>query len=207
MRGRILDAAYDILLEKGRQGLSARAIAERLGVAHMALFTYFLNQAAILQALSEREMGGIHAQQAIFEQRAESEDILQVVREALAFFPDYARKNPKIFQIAWVMPIEAGADPEQTRLRAQSHVRHMARIIRIGVERGVFEARDPELAAAAVISMVISPLILFHTGRIPSPEMTDRLSQEVLVAALRYLKKESVRNPMRGGVSLPAAAP
>lgn len=190
MRGRILDAACEVLMTKGTKELSARAIADRLGVAHMALFTYFPNQAAILEALAAREMARIRAQQAVFEQRAEHEDILKVIQEALAYFPVYAKENPELFHVAWILPIERREDPEQARLRAQANVQHMARLIRIGIERGVLVDRSPELAAATVISMVIAPAILFHSGRIPSPEMCDRLGQEMLVAALRYLGKE-----------------
>lgn len=193
MRGRILDAACDVLLTKGPKELSARTIADRLGVAHMALFTYFPNQAAILEALAAREMARTRAQQAVFEQRAEREDILTVIQEALAYFPAYAKQNPELFHVAWILPIERGEDPERARLRAQANVQHMARLIRIGIERGVLADRNPALAAATVISMVIAPAILFHSGRIPSPEMCDRLGEEMLVAALRYLGKEGSR--------------
>jgi AcrR family transcriptional regulator len=190
MRGQILDAAYAILMEKGPQGLSARAIAERLGVAHMTLFTYFANQDAILRALSEREMAKVQMQQDIFEQRAAKEDIVQVVRDALAFFPEFEKKNPNLYHVAWVMILEGTADPQQAQSRTQANVQHIARLIQIGIEQGKFEKRNPLMAAAAVFSMVNTPLIFSHSGRIPSVELRDRLVQEVLEAAMRYLKKE-----------------
>jgi AcrR family transcriptional regulator len=192
MREKILDAAYAILLDKGAQGLSARSIAERLGIAHMTLFTYFANQDAILQALSERELAKIQAEQEIFEQRAAKEDIVQVIRDALSFFPEFEQKNPQIYHIAWVRIIEGVEDPQLAQVRMQSNLQHLARLIQIGIERGQFEARSPLLAAAVVFSMINTPLIFWHSGRIPSPAVRDRLVREILEAALRYLKKEEL---------------
>jgi AcrR family transcriptional regulator len=188
-RDQILDAAYTILIEKGAQGLSARAIAEYLGIAHMTLYTYFANQDAILQALSEREMAKIQAQQDIFEQRAINQDILSVVRDALSFFPEFEQKNPQLYHIAWVRILEGVEDPQHAQLRMQSNIQHMARLIQIGIDQGKFEMRNPLMAAAAVFSMVNTPLIFAHSGRIPSPDIRDRLVQEMLEAAMRYLKK------------------
>ena len=50
VRERILDTALAILQESGPEALTSRAIARRLNVAHMYLFTYFKNKAAILAA-------------------------------------------------------------------------------------------------------------------------------------------------------------
>ncbi len=55
-REQILDTALAILQESGPEAITSRAIAERMGVAHMSLYTYFENQAAILRALSTREL-------------------------------------------------------------------------------------------------------------------------------------------------------
>ena len=48
MRERILDCANAILQEDGPDAMSSRAIAERMGMAHMSLYTYFVNQRDIL---------------------------------------------------------------------------------------------------------------------------------------------------------------
>ena len=196
MRARILDAAYALLQELGPQGLSSRAIADRLGMAHMALFTYFQNQSAILQALSERELATIQASQVVLEERAKREDIHQVMRAALAFYSAFENENPNVYRLVWVMPADKREDPDQARLRLQSNVQHLARLIQQGIERGVFEYRDSFLAAEVVFGMVNTPLIFFHNGQITSPELRDRLVEEMLVAALHYLKREA--SPMRG---------
>ncbi len=191
MRKRILDAAYELLKEQGHPGLTSRAIADRLGVAHMGLYTYFPNQAAILHALSEREFGNIQTKQQKIEQLAESQNIVDVMRTALAFFPQFEKKNPDVYHLAWMIPLTAVDNIAHAQMRAQSNVQHLARLIEIGINQGVFEKRDPWLAAAAVFGMINTPLILFHSGRLASAAMRDKLVAEMLDAAIRYLAKNT----------------
>ena len=67
MRQRILDAAVAILHKAGPGSLSIRAIAERVGVSHMVLYSYFENRDELFAALREhlprqRYVGNLHAE-------------------------------------------------------------------------------------------------------------------------------------------------
>ncbi|MCP4141240.1 MAG: hypothetical protein GY755_13315 [Chloroflexi bacterium] len=42
-------------------------------------------------------------------------------------------------------------------------------LIKIGMERGDFEERDPLLAAHTVLGMINMPFVLYHTGRVVAP--------------------------------------
>jgi len=190
VRERILDTALAILQESGPEALTSRAIARRLNVAHMYLFTYFKNQAAILAALREREMSRWRAQQDCMERRAQSEEISTVVKELLDLYNDFARQNPNLYRLAWVMP-EVGIESlEENRQRMQATVGHLARLLELGMEHGTFEPRDPSLAAGVVLGMVNMPHVLFHSGRLIDPRMRDRMVDESLLAAMAYLRKK-----------------
>ncbi len=189
MREQILDAAYAILQESGPQALTSRAIAEQLGVAHMGLFTYFENQAAILNALRERELAKMRVQQQALKQRAETEDIVQVVIEALEFPIRYAQESPNLYYLAWVMPEMGGESLEQNRQRMQGTVEQLARLLKKGMDEGKFESRDPVLAAATALGMVNMPYILFLSGKLVDAELRDRMVEETFSAAMRYLLK------------------
>lgn len=189
-REEILDAAYAILKAEGPEAISSRAIAERMGIAHMSLYTYFENQAAILRVLSERELSRAHSQWQTLKDRAQSEDITQVVKDALAFYTAFARENPNLYRLAWVMPEVGGESGEKTRLRTQHTVRLLADLLELGMKRGAFAVRDPFLAAATVLGMVNMPFILFHSGRLADPDLRDRMVEEVLSAVMCYLKEE-----------------
>lgn len=189
MRGQILDAAYAVLQELGPHGLTSRAIAERLGLTHMALFTYFPNQAAILLALSARETAKMRPQQRAIEERAAQANIETVLAEALTFFINYAQNNPHAYHLAWVMPEMGGESLEQNRQRMFANVSFLARLIKLGIERGNFAEREPFLAAATVLGMINMPYILFYSGKMIDPTLRDRMANEMIHAALGYLKQ------------------
>jgi AcrR family transcriptional regulator len=189
-REQILDTAFAILQEEGPEAITSRAIAERMGVAHMSLYTYFENQAAILRALSKREMAKWQARQKIFDRRAETEDIIPVVEDLLKFFIAFARENPNLYRMAWVMPEVGGETPEENRQRMQATVRQLAALLQKGMETDDFEPRNPFLAAGTVLAMVNTPFIFFYSGKLIDPDLRDQMVTEVLAAALGYLKRK-----------------
>ncbi len=189
-REQILDTTLAILQESGPEAITSRAIAERMGVAHMSLYTYFENQAAILRALSKRELAKWRAKQNIFDLRAETEDIIGVVEDLFRFFIAFARENPNLYRVAWVMPEVGGESPEESRQRMQASVGHLANLLQLGMERGVFAFRNPFLAAGTVLAMVNMPYILFHSGKMIDSTLRDQMVEEVLSAALGYLTKK-----------------
>lgn len=189
MREQILDTAYAILQASGPEALTSRAIAEQMGMAHMSLFTYFKNQAAIRAALREREMNKMRTREDRIEQHAKTEEISKVLLELLELYIDFARENPNLYRLAWVMPEFGFESQEETRQRMQATVGRLAALIKLGMERGTFETRDPILAAGTVLGMINMPHILFHSGKLVNPAMRDQMVQEVLSAAMTYLKK------------------
>jgi AcrR family transcriptional regulator len=191
-RQQILDTALAILQQSGPEAITSRAIAERLGVAHMSLFTYFENQAAILRALRQREMAKWRAKQQIFDQRAETEDLFRVVEDLLRFFIAFARENPNLYRMAWVMPEVGAESPGENRQRMQATIGQLANIMQKGMDRGVFAPRNPFLASGTALAMVNTPYILFHSGKLIDPDLRDRMVEEVLSAAMGYL---SVKPP------------
>jgi len=187
MQKQILDTALCILQEQGPEAITSRAVAARLGVAHMSLYTYFENQAAILSALSQREMAKWRSQEQSFQKRAETEDIALVVKDLLSFYVTFASENPNLYRMAWVMP-EAGLESlEENRQRTRNTVGNLAFLLKIGMEQSVFIKRDPFLAAAVVLAMVNTPSILFHNGRLVDPILRDRMIEETLTAGMLYL--------------------
>ena len=189
-REQILDTALAILQESGPEAITSRAIAERMGIAHMSLYTYFENQAAILRALSKREMAKWQEQQQVFDQRAETEDIIRVVEDLLKFFISFARENPNLYRMAWVMPEVGGETPAENRQRMQATVGQLSALLQKGMESGAFVFRNPFLAAGTVLAMVNTPYILFHSGKMVDPTLRDQMVEEVLSAAMGYLKKK-----------------
>src|SRR5947209_20488986 len=61
--GEILDAALALLDQGGATAVSVRGIAARVGVAPNAVYTYFPDKAAVLQALVEQLLGQVNHDQ------------------------------------------------------------------------------------------------------------------------------------------------
>lgn len=190
MREKILDVTEAILLEDGPDAITSRAIAERLGVSHMSLFTYFENQAAITSALRNRMLSSWSSVFEKIKERALTEDIPPLVKELFGILVTYAKENPNIYRMGWVVPEEGNPYLEEGQQKKLIAADLLASLLELGMERGNFVERDPLLAATTALGMVNMPFILFHTGRVNDPVFRDRMVAEVLSAVMGYLKTE-----------------
>jgi len=190
MREKILDVTLAILKEDGPDAITSRAIAKRLGVSHMSLFTYFENQAEIVSALRNRMLSNWSRILEKIQERALMEDIPPLVEEFLGILVTFARENPNLYRMGWVTPEKGNQPLEELQTKKLIAADPLAHVLKIGMERGDFAERDPLLAATTVLGMVNVPFILFHIGRIDDPVFRDRMMAEVLLAAMGYLKNK-----------------
>ncbi len=190
MRERILDAALALVRERGPQALTIRAIAKQIGVSHMVLYTYFENRAALVAAFVERQRERRKARHAEIVRQAETGDVREVLRESLSSFAHMAQERPQVYRFLWVQPIDA-PHPTKQHYHLRGQQKHLAHLIRMGIERGVVADRDPDLAAATVLSIVNAPLILYFSGRLPDEALREQIEAETLEIAMNYLSKTS----------------
>lgn len=192
MRERILDAAHELLMEQGPEALSTRVIADRLGVSHMVLYTYFDNHDALSDALRIRLREEREASRAEALRQAESGDVAGVLRESLARYATMAQEHPALYAFLWVQPISpGGAWQEQPHRPFQGNIRYLAQLAQLGMARGVFVERDPILAAGVAFATVHAPLLFYYSGRLNDESLRDRLSAEALDVAMRYLMRNA----------------
>ncbi len=188
MRERILEAAHELLMEQGPEALSTRAIADRLGVSHMVLYTYFENHDALSYALRMRLREEREASRAEALRQAETGDVAAVMRSALAHYATMAREHPALYTFLWVQPISpGGAWQEQPHRPYQGNIQYLAQLAQLGMARGVFVERDPLLAAGVAFATVHAPFLFYYSGRLTDADLRDRLSAEALDLAMRYL--------------------
>ncbi len=190
MREKILDVTLAILKEAGPDAITSRAIAKRLGVSHMSLFTYFNNQATIVSALRNHLLSNWSSAFEKIEERALTEDIPPLVEELLGILVTFAQKNPNLYRMGWVTPNKGNQPLEELQTKKLIAADPLANLLKLGMERGDFVKRDPLLAATTALGMVNVPFILFHTGRIDDLVFRDRMVEEVLFAAMGYLKNK-----------------
>ena len=189
MREKILDVALAIVQEDGPEAITSRAIAKRLSVSHMSLFTYFENQAAILTALRIRMFSGWLAQHENIEARASTEAIPSLIKELVDILVAYANENPGIYRMSWLTPEKVNplSDKRTSKFVALDLC---VNLIKTGIERGEFEERDPVLAAHTVLGMINMPFVLYHTGRVVDAALKDQMVDEIFLSVMGYLEKK-----------------
>jgi AcrR family transcriptional regulator len=188
MQQRILDAVTELLREEGTGGVSIRKIADRIGVSHMLLYSYFENRAAIIGALRARCLGQMMDFFAESLRRAESGDALAQVRASLEWFVRLSRERPMLYQLSW----RRSLGDSSLRVDSQSvdqMLDHLSRLVRLGIERGQCVDRDPSLAALTVFSMVNGTLVLRHNLSALAQTEYTQLELEIVEAAITYLTK------------------
>jgi AcrR family transcriptional regulator len=204
MREVILKGAFEILQEEGPEGLSIRAIAERVGVSHMVLYSYFENRDEIFTAL--RNYARLHHlarhQEALA--RAQEGEIMKVLREILEGYVRFSRERPHAFLFIWGggrrwggYPHRMGPPHEMPGKEQHSHAPHpspiseeltfLERLIEMGIEQGAFVERDPPTAALMVTSMIIGPLMIGQMSGLSGPENRRKLECEAIETTMRYL--------------------
>ena len=189
MCDRILDTAVEILEEEGPDGLSSRAIAARLNIAHMSLYTYFENHPALLRALRDREAERWWAEQERVTQRAPGEPVLPAVEAFLSLIVVFAQQKTNLHRLAWNLAQKGEENYAESQVRQQRMVGELAGLLQEGMAAGEFTPRNPMLAAGAMLSTVNTPFILFYTGRVPNTAVRDLLVAEVMEMARLYLTK------------------
>ncbi len=186
MRRRIIDAATELFREEGFDGMSIRKIADRLGVSHMVIYTYFKNRDALVDAFRDHMMTQMQFRHQEQLKRAEEEETLAVLRERLSKPIYTAHEHPQMFEVAWTRPLPAHAIEHR-----HSHMTHaleeLAEIIGIGIRQGVCRDRDPRIAAGMAMCIVLGPQMMFVSGRLSEPDLRSALSEESLALAMAYL--------------------
>jgi len=185
MRGRILDATLVLLRQEGPEGVSIRKIADRIGVSHMLLYSYFENRAEIIESLRKRCFGQMEAFCAESLRRAETGDALVQVRESLGRFIQVSHEHPMLYQLACRRATSWRADG----LNVTTILEHLSQLIQLCIERGQCIKRDPRLTATVAFSMVNGTLMLYHSLSALGQTAQAELEREVIEAAITYLTK------------------
>lgn len=188
MRRRILAAAEELLLEEGPDSLSIRAIADRVGVSHMVLYTYFKNRADIMSSLSQIQHEHIIAQYPKFKQRALEGDMEEVIRKTFKLYVKYALSHPQFYKFYMVQPLDPERDDGQPN-HLEENLDQIASLIELGIQKGIFNVRDSKLAAMTCFNLINGPLILYFVGRLRDTEFRDRAIDESINVIIGYLFK------------------
>jgi len=161
----ILDAALGCFVKTGFAGARVEDIARRAGLSKGAVYRYFDSKEAMLRALIKREVSPVAARAAELMDGA-ADDPEGALRVAASFIGD-AMRDPRRFAAPRILIAEAGNFPELARFYREEvldvGLGALQRLIRAGVERGVFRPVDPQTAARSIMGAFVLHMIWLTT--------------------------------------------
>lgn len=156
-REQLLDAALNVIVAHGYEGISIEAIARTAGVTRPVVYDHFPNLAELLQALIEREERSALEQLAdvVPDVREATGDPAQLFATFVRSFLDVVAARPNSWRIILLPPegTPAIVREQVAKNRAQVQAR-LEPLVRWAIDRsGVPGDLDVELAARAIRSL------------------------------------------------------
>jgi AcrR family transcriptional regulator len=119
LRQEILDAARDILVREGYDGLSMRKVAERIDYSPTAIYLHFKNRDDLVFCVCEQLMAGLVKElQQVADRHA---DPLVALKKGLRRYVEFGLQHPQHYQATFGIP--HGHDPQNL---AKKDARHQA---------------------------------------------------------------------------------
>lgn len=165
VRAAILDAARELFVMQGYDGVSMRAIAEKIEYSPTVIYNYFRDKDALILELCQSDFGRLadHLQEA-----ARISDPVERLRQCGREYVRFALSYPNHYRLMFMTPYPKRADdPEREKLKAET--------------KG-----NPETDAYALLTTLVHQVVA--AGRLrqpgPGPEFNQASNFELLAQTL-----------------------
>ncbi|MEU6645036.1 TetR/AcrR family transcriptional regulator [Saccharomonospora sp. NPDC046836] len=167
-RGQILDAALELLAERGYAGCSMAAVAAQAGIATGSVYRHFPGKAELIVELFRLVV--THEVAAVERAAEQPAEIPARIVAVVETFAGRALKAPRLAYALLAEPVDAPVEAERLVFR-HAFRDVIARWVREGVRAGVLPAQDAEITAAAIVGataeVLIGPLTTDNTDAVP----------------------------------------
>jgi TetR/AcrR family transcriptional repressor of mexJK operon len=180
----ILDAAYDLFLDRGIAATPMDLVAARAGVSKMTVYANFRDKPALLAAVMD------HRRKTIRLPDLPVGSDLDLSLERLAEFGELVVSvltRPQLVRETWLMALECAAD--QPRLATVFYtagrgevLKRVADFLKGLTERGVLAIDDPELAAEQLIGAWLGMTELRQSLGVAGPPSSKAIAKRVRYA-------------------------
>jgi AcrR family transcriptional regulator len=175
LRGQVIDAARDLLLEQGLAGLSMRAIAERIEYSPATIYLYFKDKDELVREVVhtgfELLTGQVERERARLTEGAGAAEQYSAMGRAYARF---AVENPAYFRIMFELPGTAELRCHEPSEHEKVGFDRAVEMVQGAVETGEFGAVDPARSAVVGWGVIHGLTTLYLSGhlgdRVASPE-------------------------------------
>jgi AcrR family transcriptional regulator len=190
VRERVVDAARELIARGGYQEARVAAVAARAGVATGTVYRHFPSKAdlfaEVFRSVSQREVDAARAAAGALEDDAPASARLRAAIET------FCRRALRARRQAWALlaePVDPVVEAERLIFR-RAHAAHFAEILRDGIAAGELRARDPDLAAAALVGALGEALV----GPLSPVAPTKKANADSVVADLVAFCLAAVNN-------------
>jgi len=187
-RGQIVQAAFDVIAQKGYNSFTIEDIANRAGLSKGGVLHYFKSKEDILIFLLERIYGVI--EENIARRSGKFKSCEKKLKAILIAFIVTAKKHPSVYTVMvdfWAqIPVSGRIGALNSKIYGIM-CDAVRGVIAQGVEQDEFRAVNPSHAAFMVVAMMMNVAIQWTFNR--SIYNIDQLTRSILSMVMAYLKK------------------
>jgi AcrR family transcriptional regulator len=148
LRQEILDAARDILVREGYDGLSMRKVAERIAYSPTAIYLHFKDRDDLVFCVCEQLMAGLVKElQHVADRHA---DPLVALRKGLRRYVEFGLKHPQHYQATFGIPHGKDARYQAPGTMGMQAFGFLPRMVTECVKRKKLAKVDPHKASCAL---------------------------------------------------------
>lgn len=151
LRSEIVSAAAELIAENGREGLSLRAIARRVGITAPAIYAHFDDLDAVRDAVVRDTFGALTGRLAASTQAAS--DAVGRLRAMCRAYVAFGREHPMEYAVLFSRPIDPpAAHPRKTidTMEGAEAFGLLVEAIRACARAGTSQSTQPEADAIAL---------------------------------------------------------
>ena len=165
LRQALIDAAVELIEERGVSALTLREVARRVGVTHAAPQRHFADRAALVAAVAEQGFRGLRAHMEAVRAAAPGKDAGQRLRALGVAYIEYGLAHPAHLRVMYSP--ELADKSRHPQLAAAAQQVHQTLVQQIGAAQraGAVAAGDPDELSFAAWSMVHGCTVLLIEGQ------------------------------------------
>lgn len=162
-RDRILASAERLHRKEGLAALSLRAVARDVGVTPMAIYRYFKDKDALIEALAE---AAFEKWEVVLAEAVRARTPLKVLERTLLAYAEFALAEPHAFELMLLIPRPAiPTAPASLKRSPSNSFEVVIAAVRDAMESGTLVRDDPAEVILLCWAMAHGLIALHSTGR------------------------------------------
>lgn len=185
----IIEAAKDIIHDKGHEAVTVRYLAEVTGYSYTNLYYYFKDVNALLWTLRLDMIEDMITE--LTSISFKKDDPVEEILGAFFCYTDYFFKHPNVFRFFYFYPfVQLEGDDNYQKLEQRFHSMWQTSFIRL-IQEGIIQTEDIEVVAKTIIYALQGMIMLSFSsnGATQKEDIKDEL-----IKLVNYLFNKNKRN-------------